>query len=284
MQKICFVQPRAYYLFNAQTSGVENVVGGAQKQSYLYSIELAKHAEFDVYFAVADFGQKDLEIIDNVKVWKTFNFKDNLFKKTISLFKILKKISAKTYIFRSADFGVAVAILYVKLFLRKKVLYMISGDAEVSFKRLKKRAGLLTAVAMPLAYKVSDIISAQSELQYKFFAENRNRKPDFILKNIISVPKIANNLKKEKILWVGRLDKVKNPELFIELAEKFPDEQFVLIAPIVREHVKYGNEIKQKAQRVKNIEYIDYVSPGEINKFYAQAKIYVMSSFSEGFS
>ncbi len=283
-KKLCFVQPRAYYLFNPKADNFADKIGGAQKQSYLYSIELAKHKKFDVHFITANFGQSDLEVIDNVKVWKSFNFQDNILKKTLDLFQILKKIDANICIFRSADIGVAIAIFYIKLFLRKKVLYMIAGDAEVSFKQLKQKSGFLTALAMPFVYKYADFISAQSQTQSALFAKYRKRKPDIVLRNIINLPETAQNKKKQEILWMGRLDKIKNPELFIELAKKYPNEQFVMIAPIVQDFVEYGENIKNKAAQTDNLKYIDYVLPNKTDEYYQKAKIYVISSFSEGFS
>ena len=161
---------------------------------------------------------------------------------------------------------------------------MLAGDAEYSFKSLKQKSGIFTAVLMPFVYKKADIISAQSETQAGLLKKYRKISVDLVLKNIVSLPENLNKSEKELILWVGRLDKIKNPELFIELAQKFPDEQFVMIAPVVRDFVKYGNELKNTAKQIKNLQYIDFVIPDKINEYYKRAKIYVMTSFSEGFS
>jgi hypothetical protein len=74
MKKVCFVIPRAYYLFNPHAKNAEDKAGGAQKQTFLLSTELAKDPDFDVHFALADFGQADFEIIKQVKLHKSFSF------------------------------------------------------------------------------------------------------------------------------------------------------------------------------------------------------------------
>ncbi len=283
VKKTCFVVPRAYYLFNSEIKNISDKVGGAQKQAYLLSKELVRNNSFDVHFCVADFGQNKIEKHDNVTIWKSFNFNDFIIKRIINLLKTLKKINADIYIFRAADAGVALATLYISFFLRKKNFYMLAHDDETNFKKLKKISGFLTAFTMSFTYKYADVISVQSQEQYNLFTKHRKRKPDAIVKNIITV---NNEFEKSEnyILWVGRLDKFKNSELFLKLAEKFPKENFVMIAPVVRDFIEYGNTIKKQTKSIKNLKYIDFVKPDEIEKFYLKTKIYVITSESEGFS
>lgn len=283
VKKICFVVPRAYYLFNTKAKGIKDKVGGAQKQAFLLSTELAKNANFDVHFCVADFGQAEKEKHQNVLVWKSFNFDDFIFTKIKILLKTIQKINADVYIFRAADTGIALATLFIKIFLKKKVFYMLASNAETNFGELKKMSGLLTAFTMPLTYKYADKITAQTEEQYSLFVRYRKRKPDALIRNIIpAFEQVA--IEKKHILWVGRLDKIKLPELFLELARKNPQEKFVMIAPIVRDFIEYGKQLIAESKTIKNLELVGFVKPNEIGRFYKQAKIYVMSSESEGFS
>ncbi|NOZ35167.1 MAG: glycosyltransferase family 4 protein [Chlorobi bacterium] len=286
MKKICFVIPRAYYLFNPDIQDAKDKVGGAQKQSFLLSTSLADDNSFDVHFIVADFGQLEFEEIKNVKLHKSFNFSANIFKRIIKLLKTLKKINADIYIFRSADIGVAFAVLYIKMFLHKKILYMLAADAEATKKRQKHHNGYLTSLAMQIVYKKADIITAQTQQQSDIFERNRNRKPNAKIKNIYNVENNKQIISDEKntILWVGRLAKIKNPKLFIKLAERYPNERFVMIAPVVRDHIEYGNTIQEKAKKINNLKLINFVNPENINEYYGKAKIYVLTSYLEGFS
>ena len=286
MKKICFVIPRAYYLFNPKIKGAEDKVGGAQKQAFLLSTSLAQDKNFDVHFLVADFGQAKLEIIQGVNLHKSFHFSENIFKKTKKLLKTLKKINADIYIFRSADIGVAFTIFYIKSFLKKRVLYMIASDVETTRKQQKKHSGKTSALAMQYVYNKADIVTAQTKQQAKLFEQDRKREINAIIKNIFLFKEnqTINHAKKNTVLWVGRLSKIKNPHTFIHLAKKFPKEQFVMIAPIVRDFIEYGEKIQEEAKKTKNIELINYVKPIEINNYYKKAKIYVITSELEGFS
>lgn len=285
MKKVCFVIPRAYYLFNPEIRGAEDKVGGTQTQTYLLSKSLAKDKCFDVHFLVADFGQKDFEEREGVKIWKSFNFSNNIIKRTFNLLKTLKKINAGTYIFQSADIGVAFALFFVKTFLKKKTIYMLASDVELSTELQKKYSGVSETISMKWVYKNADIITVQTQHQADVFLKEKKRRVDSIIKNIYFPKTIKNqNLKKTDILWVGRLAKIKNPKHFLNLALSFPEENFVMIAPIVMDFVNYGEEVQKLAKEIKNLKLISYVLPKEIYKYYEKSKIYVMSSDLEGFS
>jgi len=285
MKKICFVIPRTYYLFYPETRKNNTVPGGAQMQMYLLSTATAEDKNFDVRFLLADLGQPDFEIRQNVKLHKSFKLTDNIFKRIRKLFKTLKKINADVYIFRSADAGVATAVFFVKKILKKQVFYMLASDVETSKKVQKKYSGFLTTFMMQYAYNKADIISSQTRQQAILFEKNRNRKPDIIIKNIYLTGKTKNinHTEKKTILWVGRLTQVKKPELFLKLAEKYPEQKFVMIAPPGVNKKDYGNMIYEKASRIKNLQIINYVKPNEIFNYYKAAKIYVITSEFEGF-
>lgn len=285
MKKICFVIPRTYYLFNLEIK--KNIVpGGAQVQVYYLSTALAEDINFDVHFVVADFGQPNFELKKNVKLHKSFSFSDNLFKRIYKLFETLKKTDADTYIFRSADIGAALTILYVRKILKKKVLYMLASDVETSKKRQKKHSGALKTFAMQYVYKNADIITVQTDEQKKLFEKYRNRKINSVIKNIYLRKKNAqiNFEEKNTILWVGRLTEIKKPEIFLTAAKKYPDEKFIMIAPLAIDKKEYGIAIKNKAKKIKNLKLLEYVKPTEIFEYYKKAKIYILSSELEGFS
>ncbi|MBN1253043.1 MAG: glycosyltransferase [Bacteroidales bacterium] len=281
--KICFVVPRVYIYFNTE---ITNNAGGAERQIYYLGTELSKNNNFDVNFCVADFGQKPIETINKSTLWRSFKPTENRIKGFLKLIKTLKKINADKYIFRSADFGTAIALFSVRFLLKKKTIYMIASNSETLFKDLKKMSGFLTAVFMPLAYKFSNMLTSQTETQYNLFKKNRNIIPNSIIHNIVNITDIQDikQSKKKHIIWIGRLDKVKQPYFYSELAKKFPEENFIMIAPVIKEDEKFGLEFKKSIQNIKNLKHIEYVSPDKITDYYKSAKAYVITSYTEGFS
>ena len=138
---------------------------------------------------------------------------------------------------------------------------------------------------MNYVYKRADKLTAQTTNQALQFSVARKRNPDAIIKNIYPhVDSQTDFTKKKDILWVGRLDKIKNPELFLHLAQKFPNERFVMIAPVVRDAEDFGKKIQQSAKTISNINLVEYVDPSEMSAFYMKSKLYVLTSDFEGFS
>ena len=66
MNSICFVSTLAYPLFNPNVS---NSVGGAETQQKALAEELVKRG-YSVSFVVGDYGQNDVEEINEIKLYK----------------------------------------------------------------------------------------------------------------------------------------------------------------------------------------------------------------------
>ncbi|MFX1445968.1 MAG: hypothetical protein ACFFHV_21335 [Promethearchaeota archaeon] len=73
--KVCFVQSFTYSVFNPNSSVK---IGGVEVDLYNSSTELAQDKRFGVYFLVADFNQKEIEIYKNVKVIEVIQLKELL--------------------------------------------------------------------------------------------------------------------------------------------------------------------------------------------------------------
>jgi hypothetical protein len=111
------VVPRVYSLLDRN---IVNQTGGSEKQVFLLARGLAKDDDFDINSLIADYGQADLIIQENIRFHRSFSFSENKLNVFIKLFRTLKKINADIYIFRSPDFGVFAGLFIVKYLLRKK--------------------------------------------------------------------------------------------------------------------------------------------------------------------
>jgi glycosyltransferase involved in cell wall biosynthesis len=88
---------------------------------------------------------------------------------------------------------------------------------------------------------------------------------------------------KKYILWVGRCNKGKRPELFLRIVKKFPKEKFIMISPMVSDERDLFDQIKQEASQLTNLVFIERVSFFEIQKYFNEAKIFLGTSDYEGF-
>jgi len=80
--QVCFISHFAYSLFNNVCKVAH---GGAELDLYLIAKELSNDENYEISFLVGDFGQKDEERYENIRVKK-------LVRKSKSKLSIVKKI------------------------------------------------------------------------------------------------------------------------------------------------------------------------------------------------
>ena len=144
------------------------------------------------------------------------------------------------------------------------------------------------------AYKCISIVSDEQEIFCKYGANIDNiinipngiDKADNVLKNNIKI--IGNlNLSKSYILFVGRLNYIKGPDLlldaFILISKKFPDHSLVFVGH--DEGLK--NEMLSKVDKCKlqdRVIFLGYQSGKEKSALYHNASLVVIPSRSEAMS
>ncbi len=279
--KICFVQAYAYAVFNP-TSNAK--IGGAEVDLYNIANELIKDNRFDVYFLVADFGQKPLELYNTIKVVKGHSQKKSLLNYFLTFLKFYRKISqinADIYFTANLSKYVGLTNFYCKLF-KKIHIHRTEHQHQVCKPFILKKIikGSSKYLLFFLGFKNVDYIIVQNEEDRETLKKTFNF-PSTVIKN--SYP-IQNFVKKEGefILWVARGEKWKRPEKFIKLAEEFPDEKFIMIMPIAKD-IQFFNLIRKQANQVKNLQFIPGVSFSEVGNYYKNSKVFVNTSSSEGF-
>ena len=75
---------------------------------------------------------------------------------------------------------------------------------------------------------------------------------------------------------------VKQPELFVRLAEAIPEARFQMIGGHSGNQEFY-DRIKEKSKRIPNFEFLGVVPFNEINEYFSRASILANTSMFEGF-
>lgn len=295
MKKICFVQLKVIGYFDVNL-GV--TPGGAERQIFHLMNFCAQNSELEVHALVGDFGQEPIVVVGHIKLWRSCKLMGNPLVRVWKLFRTLQQIHADLYVFRSPDIGVALGALLVKL-LRNRVVYMVANEDEAVPTKLQKICGTVGSRAMAWLYKSADVLITQTQQQAELFKVHRKINVSGILPNIFSKTQSVNPQSASQvsgvsdfskilpelgyILWVGRCDPIKRAELYLDLAEQNPNNKFVMVCPKTS-FLAYWDEIFARAQNIKNLTFIEKVSPDEIYTWYQRAKLLVMTSVSEGFS
>lgn len=271
--RVCFISPKAYPLFNPNADGT---IGGAEVDLYLLATELAKDQNYRVSCITADYGQSPEEIIENVRVIKSLDFKQNQFTGALKIWKAMKTEDADIYMMESASPGVPLTAAFCKI-QGKKFVYRTAHQEECEGTYLKNHflLGRLFIKSLRNAEVITQNCQDQENLKKTTCLDST------VVRNAHRLPDV-NLLERNKILWAGRSIEFKKPRRFFDLANKFPQEQFVMICQKATGDNNY-EDLKLEAGRLPNLEFIERVPFDEIDGYFKTAKVFVSTSDSEGF-
>ena len=286
--KICFIAPSAYPLLSGENA--KNVEGPDVHQVILAN-ELINYS-FKVTFIAHNEGGAPVEYINGMEVLKihedVYRLKIlNIVLKVFRIWLAMRKAKAHIYFYVGGTLGVFSP--FCKLMKRKFILH-ISSDAAVSGKNVKREnktfnrfLSIVISGCNWLDIKLADAIIVQSEYQKKMLKENFGE--DGILIKMpfpLSERGMPEKANPPIVLWVGAMAEVKQPELFVRLAEAIPEGRFQIIGGPSGNQKLY-DEIEERSKRISNLDFIGVVPFRQIDKSFSRASILVNTSMFEGF-
>jgi len=280
--KICFVSLNSYSLLLEKNLGY---VGGAEIQQ----VELAKELKrrgYEISFITYGENLKDVEQIDGIEVVPAYNRGEvnNLssLNKALCVWRKMKEVDADIYFHRAGCPGI---ISIFGRFHQKGAINSISSNIEVTSKlNLKKDTigQIFGKIGNWLDIKLSDIVVSQSLFQ-KSKLKNRFKVESLIIRNAFEIPPQADIVRPDGfVLWVGTIRKVKQPSLFLKIAEHFPERKFLMIGG-VGESLELFEEIKNASNEIQNLQFEGFVARDKIFDYYKKAILLVNTSKTEGF-
>jgi len=284
MRSICFVGRDNYPVLNPSMG--QTRIGGESVQQTLLAREFVRSG-YDVRMIVIDHGQPDGEVIDGIKVFKTYDPKAGLpglrfvHPRATGVLRALQRADADIYYQSCAGVLTGYVAWHCKRNTRKFVFRVASdtdcipGEQLIGFWRDRK--------LYEYGLKRADLILTQSQKQVALLEHNYNLKSTFM--NMVVEAPSANLGSSEGIdvLWVSNLRPLKRPDIFIELAQKLPQHRFVMIGgPCPRLDDYYG-DIEKQAGAVENVEFLGPIPYNEIGRYFSSAKLFVNTSETEGF-
>lgn len=279
-KKICFFSPSSYEIF-FDTQKVSH--GGAEVQMCLLAKEISKNEDFTVQFIVGDYNQKKTFVSENIIFRKAFNLSQNeiffgKIKKAIKLFFILSKLKPDTIITTTSNSIAGLVAFYAKIF-GKKHIHRTSHTFEVSGEWIAEN-GIAGKIYKYGLENASAVVTQNQE--HKNLLKQNHNIDAVLLKNSFDLSS-KKNVEKKHILWVGRFEKWKNPQLCIKLAQLLPNLNFVMICPFEGNDFKAWQALQKQANNLPNITFKAKVHYTKIQKYFDEAKIFVNTSDYEGF-
>jgi glycosyltransferase involved in cell wall biosynthesis len=210
----------------------------------------------------------------------------NIVLKVFYLWYAMIKANAHIYVHT----GGAAISLFCRL-SRKKFICEIASDAVVNrgiitkkIREFNRSKFSIDALVVWLDIKLADAIVVQSRYQKEMLKRNFNR-DSFLIK--MPYPLTEREMPKKKkppiVLWVGSMAEVKQPELFLRLAEIMPEVKFQMIGGYSRNNQELYDKVRKNSKRIPNLEFLGCVPFNEVGEYFRQASILVNTSMFEGF-
>lgn len=264
-----------------------DVVGGAEVQQTLLASELLKLG-YSVTFLVADFGQPEKVVTsDGIALIKTrppggqSNNPIQYLADIRRLFRAMDAADADIYYQRTSATITGITAAFCKL-RSKLFVFSIASNMDLdgtARKLLKPHFHVLYQFGLRHARAIIVQTDDQKELLKRNF-----RRDGIVIRSTYSRPTEEEAaLERNGILWVGNFRHVRRPELFLDLAERLPEYQFIMVGGSWLSEPLLFDEMKARAKSISNIKLVGAVPYDHVGYYFGAAKLFVNTSSIEGF-
>lgn len=195
---------------------------------------------------------------------------------------VYDEVNADIYMsFSNSDLAAEIAF-YCK---QRGRIHVFSSGCDEDYKREYKEKPKAASTYGPPGYVMAFAVEnatvhiVQNETQRRMLKENYNR-PSIMIRNPVDLER-AFPKEADSILWIGKSDRVKRPDIMLELAREFPRYPFVMIMNL--SHPDLHKRYTREAEALPNVTMLHYVPYLEVERYFARAKLFVNTSTFEGF-
>ncbi len=263
--------------------------GGSQLQLGLMA-NMLRHRGWAVRFVVGDFLQQrqtttasGIELIasyGHTRLPKGLRF---VLHRMPRMWRALGKAAADVYVCQGVGWETGLVAAFCRLHGAKCIIRMGSAadpffDSDaVSFIPRKDR--WLSAYGLGHAH----VITAQTQEQLSALRERLGR-DGVLLRNVWQVPDEAATLNgAPRVLWAGRIEGVKRPQMLLDVAERLQDVHFVMAGGRGTLRGDCFDSVEIRARGMANVDFRAFVPPSELDAEYAAASALLCTSEIEGF-
>ncbi len=291
--KVCFLALGAYPLLTGKHS---TYVIGPDVLQVLLARELVKHNLAVTLITLADDGTP-VEHLHGIEVIKTtprnphHSFArraSNRIRLAFSIWKALSKARAGVYFQQGGVLGVMGLFCRLK---KKRFVVSVGSDAWVSswgdwfngrFKGF--RFGLVERFFSELDIRMANIVIVMNEFQRELLKKNFG-KDGLLIKHHLPLTKggMPRKATPPIVLWVGTMAGVKQPELFLKLADAVPNARFQMVGGYSPGNKELYSKMEESSQEITNCEFLGFIPFGEVNKYFSQASVLVNTSMVEAY-
>jgi glycosyltransferase involved in cell wall biosynthesis len=289
--RVCFISPLGDGLYHP---GNGYPFGGAEVQCYLSANELARDPAYAVTVLVTVHEPSCVELRPPLTVIRR-QAKARLTNKSLTLralygalvsfaemFQQLRRIDAEVFLHAGAGIEVGAYALICRL-LRRRFVFIIASTADLSSPDGGVRGPLKWLY--PLGVRLAHAIVCRTEDQQAALRDRYGREGRLIPTAHPIPPETDNETdnRRTTILWVGRIHPLKQPHLFLDLAERLSDCSCVLVGMRDEAHADLWEAIQRRATGMGHVVFHANVPLHCMDELFGLAKVFVNTSTHEGF-
>jgi glycosyltransferase involved in cell wall biosynthesis len=199
---------------------------------------------------------------------------------------VYRQVDADVYcVFGVSDFSAELAAFCRAK--RRRLVVFLGSDIDVSADYIRgsddRNQYGSTGHSGWFTLSSADVIVAQTTTQARLLRE-RHALDAVVIPNPVELEKLSPPFQgrtdgQRHALWIGKSDRVKQPEVLLELATRCPEVRFVAVVnrsdPVLFDQIL--------AQRPPNVEVVEHVPIREVEELFAGAFALVNTSAFEGF-
>ena len=194
--------------------------------------------------------------------------------------KALERADADLYYQRNAGMVTGVTAMFCRRH-RRVFVYGCGSDSDLRFSTARVD-GLRDRSLFYLGLKLAHGIIAQNHHQAQLCGGNF-RKPVKVIPNGVNVTDTNSSGERNNMVWVGAIRRAKRPELFLDLARRIPEKQFVLIGGKSATESRFAERIVEDATSIPNLTWTGHLVPDEVHRYLERAALLINTSSVEGF-
>jgi glycosyltransferase involved in cell wall biosynthesis len=285
--KVCFISPLGDGLYHP---GSGYPFGGAEVQSYVSANELGRDPAYTVTVLVTVREPSCIEHQPRLTIIRR-QAKARLTDKPptlcraygtllsfIEMLNQLRCINADVFLHAGGGIEVGAYALICRL-LRRRFVFIVASTMDLSTPDGGVRGPLKRLY--PLGLRLAHAIVCRTEEQRAALHERYGRE-GILIRTAHPVP-AESDQQRTSVLWVGRIHPLKQPQLFLDLAEQLSEYSCVLIGMRDEAHMDLWQIIQRRAAGLSNVSFHANLPLHCVDELFRSAKVFVNTSTHEGF-
>ena len=279
MAKVCILLPSHW----------NTMKGGAEFQADCLARYLKLNSSLEVCYLSRNIKVNDQNVEYSIEAISPIllSQKFGLFWDAMALYRALIKLDPDVVIQRGGGAYIGVAAYYCKR-RGKSIIWHISSDKSVEILPFSMKVKHIPASIdrLLLRYGVNNVthIVAQTKGQANRLKLNYNRVANKIIRNFHLLPEnSANKAAEFTVIWVANFKRLKQPEIFVQLAKECMQHKSIKFQMIGRtDESKWCTDMLNTINEIENVEYLGELDMEVVNEKIEKAHILVNTSLFEG--